>query len=243
MKNYENNSRRSFIRKSVSGAIVFGVGLSIPDVFALPNHQKKTIMSDQQKSTSKKVTGIGGIFFKSDDPKLMREWYAKNLGIATTDYGATFDWLEKDDPKKEGSTSWSPFKEDTKYFEPSKKVTGSGGIFFKSDDPKLMREWYAKNLGIATTDYGATFDWLEKDDPKKEGSTSWSPFKEDTKYFEPSKKDFMINYRVEDLEGLVEDLKSNGVTIVDKIEDSPYGKFVHILDLEGNKIELWEPAK
>jgi len=176
MKNYENNSRRSFIRKSVSGAIVFGVGLSIPDVFALPNHQKKTIMSDQQKSTSKKVTGIGG-------------------------------------------------------------------IFFKSDDPKLMREWYAKNLGIATTDYGATFDWLEKDDPKKEGSTSWSPFKEDTKYFEPSKKDFMINYLVEDIEGLVEDLKSNGVTIVDKIEDSPYGKFVHILDLEGNKIELWEPAK
>lgn len=126
---------------------------------------------------------------------------------------------------------------------PSKKVTGIGGIFFKSEDPKLMREWYAKNLGIATTDYGATFDWLEKDDPKKTGSTTWSPFKEDTKYFEPSKKDFMINYRVENIEGLVEDLKSNGVTIVDKIEDSPYGKFVHILDLEGNKIELWEPKE
>jgi len=121
------------------------------------------------------------------------------------------------------------------------KVTGIGGVFFKSDDPKAMREWYAKNLGVPATDYGATFDWLEKEDPKKEGSTTWSPFKQDSKYFEPSKKDFMINYRVEDIEGLVADLKASGVTIVDAIEDSPYGKFVHILDLEGNKVELWEP--
>ncbi len=121
------------------------------------------------------------------------------------------------------------------------KVTGIGGIFFKSENPKEMREWYAKNLGVPATDYGATFDWLEKDDLKKEGSTTWSPFKEDTKYFEPSKKDFMINYRVENIEGLVDNLKNSGVTIVDKIEDSPYGKFVHILDLEGNKVELWEP--
>ena len=121
------------------------------------------------------------------------------------------------------------------------KVTGIGGIFFKSENPKEMREWYAKNLGVPATDYGATFDWLEKDDPKKEGSTTWSPFKEDSKYFEPSKKDFMINYRVENIEGLVNNLKNSGVTIVDKIEESPYGKFVHILDLEGNKVELWEP--
>ena len=121
------------------------------------------------------------------------------------------------------------------------KVTGIGGVFFKSDDPKAMREWYAKNLGVPATDYGATFDWLEKVDPKKEGSTTWSPFKQDTKYFEPSKNDFMINYRVEDIEGLVTELKANGVTVVVAIEDSPYGKFVHILDLEGNKVELWEP--
>lgn len=100
MKKQEDNSRRNFIRKSVSGAIVFGVGLNVPNVFALPNHQKKPTMSDQQKPASKKVTGIGGIFFKSDDPKAMREWYAKNLGVPATDYGATFDWLEKDDPKK-----------------------------------------------------------------------------------------------------------------------------------------------
>jgi len=104
MKKQENNSRRNFIRKSVSGAIVFGVGLSIPDVFALPQQSKKPNMSDQQKSKPK-VTGIGGIFFKSDNPKEMREWYAKNLGVPATDYGATFDWLEKDDPKKEGSTT------------------------------------------------------------------------------------------------------------------------------------------
>ncbi len=74
----------------------------------------------------------------------------------------------------------------------------------------------------------------------KKGLTQWNPFKESTKYFEPSTRDFMINYRVENLEALVEELRKGNVTIVDKIEDSEYGKFVHILDLEGNKIELWE---
>ena len=83
--------------------------------------------------------------------------------------------------------------------------------------------------------------WLAEADPTKKGSTAWSPFSETTKYFEPSSKDFMINYRVENLEALVEELKAEGVTIVDKVEDSDYGKFVHIIDLEGNKVELWEP--
>ena len=78
-------------------------------------------------------------------------------------------------------------------------------------------------------------------DPTKEGSTAWNPFPETTKYFEPSQKDFMINYRVENMEALVEELQKEGVTVVDKIEDSDYGKFVHIMDLEGNKIQLWEP--
>jgi len=173
MRRDQTNTRRGFIKKSVTGAVVLSVGLKLSDVFALPNHQKQSNMSDQQ--------------------------------------------------------------------EIKPKVTGIGGIFFKSENPKEMRAWYAKNLGVPATDYGATFDWLEKDDPKKEGSTTWSPFKEDSKYFEPSKKDFMINYRVENIEGLVNNLKNSGVTIVDKIEESPYGKFVHILDLEGNKVELWEP--
>ena len=122
-----------------------------------------------------------------------------------------------------------------------KKVTGIGGIFFKCKDPGKMKEWYKTHLGLDTNDYGATFEWREADDSTKKGSTTWSPFAETTKYFEPSTKDFMINYRVADLEALVEELKKERVTIVDKIETYGYGKFVHIIDPEGNKIELWEP--
>ena len=122
-----------------------------------------------------------------------------------------------------------------------KKVTGIGGIFFKCKDPKQMREWYQKNLGISTNEYGAVFEWYQGADSTKKGFTTWSLFKETTTYFAPSEKDFMINYRVENLEALVNDLKSNGVTVVDTIETYDYGKFVHILDAEGNKIELWEP--
>jgi predicted enzyme related to lactoylglutathione lyase len=122
-----------------------------------------------------------------------------------------------------------------------KKVTGIGGIFFKCNDPEKMRNWYKTHLGFDTNDYGATFEWKETTDSAKHGSTQWSPFPETTKYFEPSAKDFMINYRVADLEALVEELKKEGVTIVDQIETYDYGKFVHIMDMEGNKIQLWEP--
>lgn len=122
-----------------------------------------------------------------------------------------------------------------------KKVTGIGGIFFKCKDPKKMNEWYKTHLGFDTNEYGVTFEWREGADPAKKGSTQWSLFAETTKYFEPSSKDFMINYRVENLEALVEQLKNEGVTIVDEIETFDYGKFVHIVDAEGNKIELWEP--
>jgi len=123
-----------------------------------------------------------------------------------------------------------------------KKVTGLGGIFFKCDDPKKMKDWYASNLGIIDEGYGANFEWRYDDDPEKKGSTVWSPFPANTKYFAPSDKDFMINYRVENLTELVEELKKNGVTIVDELQDSEYGKFIHILDPEGNKVELWEPV-
>jgi predicted enzyme related to lactoylglutathione lyase len=122
-----------------------------------------------------------------------------------------------------------------------KKVTGIGGIFFKCKDPKQMQEWYKTHLGLDTNDYGATFEWRESEDPTKVGATQWSPFAENTKYFEPSTKEFMINYRVADLDALVEELKKEGVTIVDDIATYDYGKFVHIIDMEGNKIELWEP--
>ncbi|MBK8674333.1 MAG: VOC family protein [Bacteroidetes bacterium] len=122
-----------------------------------------------------------------------------------------------------------------------KKVTGIGGIFFKCKDPIALKAWYQNHLGIVTDDYGSTFEWHQGADSTKKGYTQWSPFKETTKYFEPSQKEFMINYRVEDLEKLVEQLEKEGVTIVDKIETFEYGKFVHIMDMEGNKIELWEP--
>ncbi|TMI69669.1 MAG: VOC family protein [Bacteroidetes bacterium] len=103
-----------------------------------------------------------------------------------------------------------------------------------------MREWYKTHLGLKTNKYGAVFEWRQGTDSSKKGFTQWSPFSEKTKYFEPSTKDYMINYRVENLVALVDELKKNGVTIVDTIEAVEYGKFVHILDVEGNKLELWE---
>ena len=123
----------------------------------------------------------------------------------------------------------------------AKKVTGIGGIFFKCKDAKKVREWYATHLGFAVNQYGGVFEWRQGADTLKKGFTQWSPFSEKTKYFEPSTKDFMINYRVENLEALVEQLKEEGVTVTDTIETYDYGKFVHVMDLEGNKVELWEP--
>lgn len=125
--------------------------------------------------------------------------------------------------------------------ESMKKVTGIGGIFFKCNDPIKMKEWYKTHLGFDTDEYGTTFEWRQAGDSTKRGFTQWSPFSQTTKYFEPAQKEFMINYRVENLELLVEQLEKEGVTIVDKIETFDYGKFVHIMDMEGNKIELWEP--
>ena len=122
-----------------------------------------------------------------------------------------------------------------------KKVTGIGGIFFKCKDPDAIKAWYKEHLGLDTDPYGTSFEWWQGDDASRKGSTQWSPFKENTKYFEPSTKEFMINYRVENLETLVDLLRQEGVTILDNIETFDYGKFVHIQDLEGNKIELWEP--
>jgi len=123
-----------------------------------------------------------------------------------------------------------------------KRVTGIGGIFFKCKDPGKVKDWYNIHLGLNTDQYGTTFEWRLASDSTKKGFTQWSPFSDSTKYFEPSVKDFMINYRVDNLEALVAELKKEGVTVVDKIETYDYGKFVHILDIEGNKIELWEPV-
>ena len=120
-----------------------------------------------------------------------------------------------------------------------KRVTGIGGIFFKSDDPTATKNWYKDHLGLNTDDYGCTFWWQDKQG--NDATTQWSPFKKDTTYFEPSKKEFMMNFRVHNLKELLATLKEEGVTIVGKVEEYEYGKFGWILDPEGNKIELWEP--
>ena len=120
-----------------------------------------------------------------------------------------------------------------------KRVTGIGGLFFKTKDPKASKDWYKKYLDFNTDDYGCTFWWKDKEG--NDASTQWSPFKDDTNYFEPSKKDFMFNYRVADLETLIKTLRDEGVTIVGDMQTYEYGKFAWILDNENNKIELWEP--
>lgn len=125
--------------------------------------------------------------------------------------------------------------------EKTKKVTGIGGIFFKCKDPKALRQWYETNLGLNTNQYGAVFEFYRGGDSTKKGFLQWSPFKESTTYFGPSTKEFMINYRVADLDFLLAEFKKNGIQILDSIEVYEYGKFLHIMDLEGNKIELWEP--
>jgi predicted enzyme related to lactoylglutathione lyase len=122
------------------------------------------------------------------------------------------------------------------------KVTGIGGIFFFSDNPKETREWYHRNLGLEITEYGSTFESRNATRPEEVNYLQWSPFKKGSTYFAPSQKDFMINYRVQNLEGLLKKLRDNGVTIVDSVETAEYGKFVHIMDADGNKIELWEPV-
>ena len=122
-----------------------------------------------------------------------------------------------------------------------KRVTGVGGVFFKSANPQALKEWYSKHLHIESGEHGALFKWRQDEDPDKAGYTAWSIFPDDTTYFNPAKRDYMFNYIVEDLKGLLKALKEEGVEIVGEIEEYPYGKFGWIMDPDGNKIELWEP--
>jgi predicted enzyme related to lactoylglutathione lyase len=249
----------------------------------------------------KKVTGIGGIFFKSKDVPAIKNWYHEHLGFQTTEWGASLVWTDTDG--KVCRTEWSPFKDDSDYYAPSTlpfminyrvhdlkalidelrnegvtivgeiseydygkfahimdpegrkielwepvdaglgdtppvwtdKVTGLGGVFFKSDDPKKMKEWYKKHLDI-----GDIFQWhdMALDSP---AVTTWCPFKKDTDYFNPSNKPYMFNYRVRDLKELYDKFKTSGVQIAGDIQEYDYGKFGWIIDLEGTKVELWQP--
>jgi len=123
-----------------------------------------------------------------------------------------------------------------------RRVTGIGGIFFKSPDPKRLGEWYRTHLGIGVEPWGgAAFRWAGEHNPGGVGTTVWSPFAADTAYFAPSSASFMVNYRVEDLHALLAVLRQEGCQVDDKVEESEYGKFGWVVDPDGNKIELWQP--
>jgi lactoylglutathione lyase len=126
--------------------------------------------------------------------------------------------------------------------KPVERVTGIGGIFFKAQDPARMTEWYAKNLGIESTEFGAEFHWRDAERPEEKGQTVWSLFPADTDYFGPSAQTFMVNYRVANLDRMLEQLRRNGISEI-KVEDSGYGRFAWFTDPEGNRIELWEPIE
>jgi len=123
-----------------------------------------------------------------------------------------------------------------------KRVTGIGGIFFKAKDAPALRAWYQRHLGIDVQTWGGTvFSWADPDGKPSGGTTVWSIGSEDGDSFAPSKASFMVNYRVEDLYALVAVLKAQGCNVLDKIDDSEYGKFAWVIDPEGNKVELWQP--
>ena len=118
------------------------------------------------------------------------------------------------------------------------KVIGFGGIFFKARDPGALTAWYAKHLGLQIEAWGGVrFD----DDPQRPGYTAWSPFAADTTYFSPSTQPYMINFRVDDLDGLLARLRAAGAAVADRVEDGEYGRFGWVMDPEGTRIELWQP--
>lgn len=120
-----------------------------------------------------------------------------------------------------------------------KRVTGLGGIFFKARDPAALNTWYREHLGLDVSEWGGTvFKWAD-DSPT--GTTLWTPFKADTGYFAPSDAPFMVNFRVADLHGLLAALRAEGCEVLEKVDESEYGKFGWVMDPEGNKVELWEP--
>ncbi len=118
------------------------------------------------------------------------------------------------------------------------RVTGIGGVFFKCKDPVAQRKWYQEQLGLDTDEYGTNFEWRHSSNPDRLGYSQWSPFKNDSEYFDG---EFMINYRVDDLNGILESLASNGTELIGEIQEEKFGRFAHVRDPEGIKLELWEP--
>lgn len=161
----------------------------------------------------------------------------KNLKIALLLVSATLAACNFNKNEMENKTELQEQQPDN-----APRVTGIGGIFFFSDNPAEMRNWYAENLGLEVNEYGSVFEFRNANRPEEVNYLQWSPFERGSEYFAPSKKEFMINYRVQNIEALVEKLREKGTVVLDEIETYDYGKFVHILDPEGNKIELWEPV-
>ncbi len=123
-----------------------------------------------------------------------------------------------------------------------RRVTGIGGVFFKSRDPAALGAWYQEHLGIEVQPWGgAAFRWDGPDNPAGVGTTAWSLFDAETDHFAPSAAPFMINYRVDDLHALLAALRAEGVPVDERVEESEFGKFGWVLDPEGNKVELWQP--
>jgi predicted enzyme related to lactoylglutathione lyase len=143
--------------------------------------------------------------------------------------------------KTENSNAKNTIENKTIMNDTTPKVTGIGGIFFRSKNPAATREWYGRNLGLAINEYGSSFEFRNANRPDEVNYLQWSLFDEGSDYIPPEKQ-FMVNYRVQNIEGLVKKLKESGVTVVDSIESYDYGKFVHVMDPDGNKIELWEPV-
>lgn len=159
-------------------------------------------------------------------------WHARLALVAAAALGAAVGCRESNEPAPAGEESPA-----------TRRVTGIGGVFFKSADPAGTREWYRDHLGIESEDFGGfAFQWSEKDRPSETGYTVWSAFPDSTDYFAPSEQPFMINFRVQNLTLLLAALKEEGVEVVGEIEQHPNGKFAWILDPEGRKIELWEPV-
>jgi predicted enzyme related to lactoylglutathione lyase len=125
-----------------------------------------------------------------------------------------------------------------------RRVTGIGGIFMSAQDPKALCDWYKKHLGIDVQSWGgAAFDWTDSEGNPTKGTTAWSIGPADGKHFAPSKSTFMVNYRVEDLDALLKALREEGCNVLEKTDDSEYGKFGWVMDPEGNKVELWQPPQ
>jgi predicted enzyme related to lactoylglutathione lyase len=269
----------------------------------------------------KRVTGIGGIFFKAKEPEALAKWYEDHLGIGFgNNLYFSFNWRENDSMFSAARTDLGIFSDKTDYFDPSGKqlmlnlrvdnleellktlkkegvqvqdkidryaygnfgwiadpeankielwepiesgfgedekiafermnslhrVSGIGGIFFKSKNNKQLTEWYNKHLGITFTDAAHVFSWREFNDKTKKGNSVFSIFTDTTKYFAPSQKEFMINFRVKNLESVLNDLKKEEVLIAAEFQkydpDISGGNFGWIMDPEGNKVELWEPV-